>query len=149
MANIMKLTMEQGLLSKKSIWAGRIISGLVVLFLLFDSTTKVMLVHSVVKASAPLGYTLTDLRSIGLILLVCIIFYLIPKTSVLGTILLTGYFGGAVATNLRIDHSFFSQTLFPVCFGILVWAGLYLRNRQLRNLLPINKNGYSQSNITQ
>lgn len=145
----MKLTTEHGLLSKKSIWGGRIISGLVVLFLLFDSTSKLMLVQSVVKASAPLGYTLTDLRSIGLILLVCIIFYLIPKTSVLGTVLLTGYFGGAVATNLRIDHSLFSQTLFPVCFGILVWAGLYLRNRQLRNLLPINKKGYSQSDITQ
>lgn len=137
MEKIMEFTMETGLLSKKSIWSGRVISGIVVLFLLFDSITKILLLDFVVKASAPLGFSVSDLRIIGLILLLCTIIYINPRTSVLGAILLTGYLGGAVVTNLRMNAPLFNNILFPAYFGILVWAGLYLRNSRLRNLFPI------------
>lgn len=133
----MELTMKTGFLSKKSIWTGRVISSIVVLFLLFDSITKLMLLDFVVKASEPLGFSLSDLRIIGLILLLCTILYVYTRTSILGAILLTGYLGGAVVTNLRVSASLFSNILFPVYFGIFVWAGLYLRNSRLRDLFPI------------
>ena len=142
---IMELAAGSGLLSRKSIWTGRVISGLIVLFLLFDSITKIILSDFVVKASSKFGFSTTDLRIIGIILLVCIILYVIPRSSVLGAVLLTGYLGGAVEINFHLGNSLFSQTLFPVYFGILVWAGLYLRNRKLRNLLPFNQNEIKQS----
>ena len=126
-------------ISKKELWAGRIISAVVVLFLLFDSITKLMRVDAVMKATAKVGYPADTIPVIGLILLVCTIIYLIPATSILGAVLLTGYLGGAVATNLRIGNPLFSNTLFPVYFGILVWGGLFLRDRRLRSLLPIRR----------
>ncbi|MCL4467687.1 MAG: DoxX family protein [Deltaproteobacteria bacterium] len=126
-------------ISKKELWGGRIISALVVLFLLFDSITKLMRVDAVMKATVKVGYPPDTIPVIGLILLVCTIIYVIPATSILGAVLLTGYLGGAVATNLRIGNPLFSNTLFPVYFGILVWGGLFLRDRRLRSLLPIRK----------
>ena len=126
-------------ISKKELWGGRIISALVVIFLLFDSITKLMRVDAVMKATVKVGYPPDTIPVIGLILLVCTIIYVIPATSILGAVLLTGYLGGAVATNLRIGNPLFINTLFPVYFGILVWGGLFLRDRRLRSLLPIRK----------
>ena len=122
-------------ISKGRLWTGRIISAVVVLFLLFDSITKVLKVRAVMEASAQLGYSANTIFTIGLILLVCTVFYIIPQTAVLGAILLTGYLGGAVAANLRIGSSMFN-TLFPIVFAALAWTGLFLRESRLAALIP-------------
>ena len=122
-----------------AVWTGRIISGFAVLFMLFDSITKMMLNPYVLKASANLGFGAGSIQAIGIILLACVTIYVTPRTSIIGAILLTGYLGGAVATNLRIGTPLFSNILFPVYFGILVWAGLYLRNRRVRELFSLKK----------
>jgi hypothetical protein len=110
-------------------------SALVVLFLLFDSITKVMKVRAVLEASAQLGYPVNTIVAIGIILLVCTVFYIIPQTAVLGAILLTGYLGGAVAANLRIASPMFN-TFFPIAFAALAWAGIFLRESRLSALIP-------------
>jgi hypothetical protein len=95
-----------------------------------------MLEHHVVEATTMIGYPLDVIRPLGLICLVCTILYAIPRTSILGAILLTGYLGGAVASKLRIEDPLFSSVLFGVYFGILIWGGLYLRDERLRALIP-------------
>ena len=125
--------------SKSARWTGRVISGLVVLFLLFDGVTKVMKVAAVLRASAQLGFSAEQIVEIGTVLLVCTILYVIPRTSVLGGILLTGYLGGATVTNLRAGNPLL-QVLFPVIFGVLVWGGLFLRDEALRALIPLRSN---------
>jgi hypothetical protein len=131
----MQARTEANTVSKGRLWTGRIISGLVVLFLLFDGITKVMKVRAVIEASAQLGYPVNAIVTIGIILLVCTVFYIIPQTAVLGAILLTGYLGGAVAANLRIGTAMFN-TFFPIVFAALAWAGLYLRESRLGALIP-------------
>jgi DoxX-like family len=126
---------QAGPVSKGRLWTGRIISALVVLFLLFDSITKVMKVRAVIEASAQLGYPANTIFTIGIILLVCTVFYIIPQTAVLGAILLTGYLGGAVAANLRISSAMFN-TLFPIVFAALAWTGIFLRESRLGALIP-------------
>ncbi len=127
---------QAGAISKGRLWAGRIISGLVVLFLLFDSITKLMKVAPVLEASAQLGYPVSTIVGIGITALVCTVVYAIPQTSVLGAILLTGYLGGAVASNVRIGNPMFN-TLFPIVFAALMWAGIFLREDRLRALIPL------------
>ena len=124
--------------SKGRLWTGRIISALVVLFLLFDGVTKVMKVRAVLDASAQLGYPVSTIVGIGITLLVCTAFYVIPQTSVLGAILLTAYLGGAVATQVRVGNPMF-ETLFPIIFGALLWAGIFLREGRLGALIPVRK----------
>jgi hypothetical protein len=119
--------------SKGTLWAGRIFSGLPVLFLLVDGAMKLVKPAPVVEATVGLGYPESVIIPIGVVLIVCTILYLIPKTSVLGAILLTGYLGGAVATHVRTGESLFS-IVFPVIFGVLLWLGLYLRDTRLRAL---------------
>jgi hypothetical protein len=121
--------------SKTGLWAGRIISGLVVLFLLFDGVTKILKNPHVMDAFNRLGYPAHLAPIIGAILVVCVAFYVIPATATLGAILLTGYLGGATEVNLRAGSPLF-ETLFPIIFGVLVWGGLYLRDRQVRTFLP-------------
>ena len=125
--------------SKTSLWAGRIISAVVVLFLVFDGVTKVMKVAPVMEASKRLGFPANLIVAIGTVLLSCTAIYVIPRTSILGAILLTGYLGGAIVTNLRAGSPLFSETLFPIYFGIFVWGGLYLRDLQLRALIPLRR----------
>jgi hypothetical protein len=125
--------------SSKRLWIGRIITGLAVLFMLFDSITKILQVDAVVKASAQLGYPEGLIPVIGGILLVCVVVYVVPRTAILGAILLTGYLGGAVASNLRIGAPLFSNVLFPVYLGILVWGGLFLRDLRLQALFTLRK----------
>lgn len=122
--------------SKTSLWAGRIISGLLVAFLLFDAITKILKERHVMEAFARLGYPAHLAPVIGIILLACVVLYVIPKTDILGAILLTGYLGGATELNLRVGNPIF-ETLFPVIFGVLVWLGLFLRDVRLRSLLPL------------
>ncbi len=137
---IMELAMTSRSISVKSLWSGRIISAIAVLFLLFDSITKIVQAPFVMKASAQFGYSTGIIPVIGIILLVCVVIYVIPRTTILGAILLTGYLGGAVEVNIRIGAPLFSNVLFPVYFGILVWSGLYLRNQNLRRFIPLFKN---------
>ena len=124
--------------SKGSLWAGRIITGLVVLFLVFDGVTKVIKEPHVMAASQQLGFTANAVVGIGAVLLICTAIYIIPRTSILGAILLTGYLGGAVATNVHARTVLFN-TLFPAIFGVLVWAGLFLRDRRLQTLIPVKR----------
>ena len=126
---------QAGPVSKGRLWTGRIITAVVVLFLLFDSITKVMKVRAVIEASAQLGYPANTIFTIGIILLVCTAFYVIPQTAVLGAILLTGYLGGAVAANLRIGSAIFN-TFFPIVFAALAWTGIFLRESRLGALIP-------------
>ena len=128
---------QAALVSKKKIWAGRAISALVVLFLIFDSLMKFVKPAPVVTASAHLGLPVSAVAGIGIVLLACTTLYVIPRTSILGAILLTGYLGGAVATHLRVGDPLFSHVLFPTYVGALVWLGLYLRDDRLRALIPL------------
>jgi hypothetical protein len=121
----------------KSLWAGRVVSALVVLMLLADSVTKIVKIPPVLKAQAELGFPDSLTVGIGLILLICTCVYAIPRTSVLGAILLTGFLGGAVAVKLRIGDSLFGQVMFPVYIGVTVWVGLFLREDRLRALIPL------------
>lgn len=126
----------QGAVSKGALWTGRALSGLAILFLIFDGVTKVMKVSQVMQASAQLQFPEWQIAVIGAILLICTAVYAIPQTSVLGALLLTGYLGGAVASQLRVGNPLFAETLFPVYFSLLVWGGLYLREPRVRALLP-------------
>jgi hypothetical protein len=125
----------------KTLWAGRIISGFVVLFLLVDAGFKLIrpLPASAVAAFGKLGYPVEFAAGLGLLLLSCVALYLIPRTSILGAILLTGYLGGAVASHVRVGDPWFSHALFPVYVGLLVWGGLYLREARLRALIPFRE----------
>ena len=120
-------------------WAGVVLTVLPVLFMLFDSVIHLMVIPSVVESFTQLGYPASTARTLGVIELVCIVLYLIPRTSVLGAVLLTGYLGGAVATNLRVGSPLFSHTLFPVYVGVLAWGGLFLRDERVRTLIPVRR----------
>jgi hypothetical protein len=122
--------------SKTKLWAGRILSGLAVLFLLFDGILKLFKPAVVTEAMVQLGYPASLAVGIGVLLLCCVVVYAIPRTAVLGAILLTGYLGGAVATHLRVGDPLFSHVLFPTYVGLLLWGGLYLRDARVRALLP-------------
>jgi hypothetical protein len=123
--------------SKGRLWTGRIISALPALFLVMDGVMKLMKPDFVVRATVQLGYPENVIFPLGIIVLVCVILYVIPRTAVLGAILLTGYLGGAVATHARVGDPLFSHTLFPIYFAILLWGGLYLREERLRALIPL------------
>ena len=124
--------------SKASLWTGRIISALVVLFLIFDAVTKLMKVASVMQAFAKLGYPAGSAQVLGAILLVCVALYVNPPTSILGAVLMTGYLGGAVDANVHSGGPLL-LILFPAIFGVLAWAGIYFRDTRLRALIPIRR----------
>jgi hypothetical protein len=121
--------------SKKRLWTSRILSGLVVLFLIFDGVTKLITIKPVVEGMQKLGYPIPLAPVIGAILLVCVVLYVIPRTAPLGAILLTGYLGGAVASQLRVGMPLLGYTLFPIYVAALAWGGLYLRDSRVRALI--------------
>lgn len=121
--------------SKGGLWTGRVISSLVVLFMLFDCITKIIKIPQVIEASARIGINAHELFWIGVTLLGCVILYVIPKTSVFGAILLAAYLGGAVCANILIHQPAFNSC-FAVAFGVLTWLGLYLREPRLQTLVP-------------
>jgi DoxX-like protein len=135
----MQVETSDVVVSKKQLWTGRIISGIVCLLLLADAAGKIMQAKAVMEGTMQAGFQASAVVPIGIILLVCIIVYAIPQTAVLGAILLTGYLGGAVVTNFRLGMPLPTYTLVPVYVGILVWGALYLRDRRLRVLIPIRK----------
>ena len=114
---------------------GYALTGLVTLFLLFDAVTKLLRLQMVVDATVQMGFPASTVPVIGGTLLVCLVLYLVPRTAVLGAVLLTGYLGGAVCAQLRIEAPLLSTLLFPVYTGVLVWLGLYLRSAALRALV--------------
>ena len=122
--------------SNKKLWAGRVMSALPALFLLVDGAMKLVKPEIVIKATMELGYAESVIVPLGIVLLTCTILYLIPRTAVLGAVLLTGYLGGAVATHVRAGQGLF-EILFPVVFGALLWGGLALREERLRALIPV------------
>jgi hypothetical protein len=123
--------------SNKQRWAGRSMTALPVLFLLFDSVIKLIRIDPVVQSFTELGYPVELAIGIGLLELVCLTAYVIPRSSVLGAILLTGYLGGAVATHVRVGSPLFTHVLFPVYVAALLWGGIYLREDRLRALVPL------------
>ena len=128
-------------ISRGALWTGRIMSGLVILFLLVDGAIKLVPLDIVTETSAQLGLPATAAmaRTLGILTIVSTLLYAIPRTSVLGAILLTGYLGGAIATHLRVDSPLFSHTLFGFYLGLLVWGGLFLRDVRLRALIPLRR----------
>ena len=121
--------------SPKSVIAGRVMSGIISALLILDGTVKLLQVKAVVEGSAQLGYPVEVMPAIGVTLLACVALYMIPRTSVFGALLLTGYLGGAIATHVRVQNPLFSHILFPIYVAIVVWGGLYLRNEKLRALV--------------
>ena len=133
----MHTTNQPTTVSTKALWAGRILSGLAILFLLVDGIMKLANPAPVVEGMIRLGYPLSLTATIGIILLICVVIYAIPQTSILGAILLTGYLGGAVASQLRVGEPLFTNVLFPIYIAALIWGGLYLRDEKLRALIPV------------
>lgn len=126
--------------TKGKLWTGRIITALPVLLLLMDGVMKLFKPAVVVNATMQLGYGQNAIVPIGMVLVACTLIYLLPSTSVLGAILLTGYLGGAVATHVRVGGGAF-PILFPVIMGVLIWGGLYLREPRVAALIPLRKLG--------
>ncbi len=133
----MQVATQAGSLSNKSLWAGRIISGLVTAFMVFDGVIHLLKPAPVVEGFAKLGFPIRLAVPLGIIELVCVLFYVVPRTSILGAILLTDYLGGAVAIQLPTGNPFFGEVLFPVYIGVIVWGGIYLRDERLRTLIPL------------
>jgi hypothetical protein len=123
----------------KTIWLGRVLSALAILFLLFDVVIKVLTLPVAVEGTTQLGYQASSVFVIGIIELVCLALYVIPQTSVLGALLFTGYLGGAIATHVRIGSPLFTHILFPIYVAVLIWGGLYAREPRLRALLPVRQ----------
>ena len=121
------------------VWAGRVLSGLAVLFLAGDTVFKLIASPEALKGTTELGWQASAVFVIGVLELVCLVAYLVPRTAVLGAVLFTGYFGGAIATHLRIDNPLFTHVLFPVYIAAFMWGGLFLRDRALRAVLPFRR----------
>ena len=124
--------------SKRS-WTGRILTGLVTVFLVFDGAVKVLNPGFATAAAPQIGYGESLILPIGLIELACLAVYLIPQTAALGAVLLTGFLGGAVATHFRVSDPLLGYTLFPLYVGALLWGGLFLRDNRLRVLIPFTR----------
>lgn len=139
----MELTAERGVSmgeraaagAGKRVWAGRVASGLAILFLAFDAVAKVLEVKPVLEGSLQLGYPVGTVFGIGVVLLACVVAHVVPRTAVVGAVLLTGYLGGAVASQVRVEAPLASHVLFPIYVAILIWGGLYLRDPRVRAVL--------------
>lgn len=124
--------------SKAMVWTGRVLSGLAILFLLFDAIIKFFmdkLPPEALEAGAALQWPMELMPAVGTILLACTTLYIIPRTSVVGAVLLTGYLGGAIASHMRVSNPLFTHTLFPIYVAVFIWLGLYLRDSRVRNMI--------------
>jgi len=126
-------------LSKKTVWSGRIISGFMTAFLIFDGVIHLMKPVPVVEAFAKLNFPLRFAVLLEIVKLFCVLLYVMPSASILGAILLAGYLGGAVAIQLPTGNPFFGQIIFPVLTSVFLWAGIYLRDEKLRALIPFRR----------
>ena len=124
--------------SRTALWTGRVLSGIAVLFLLFDGAIKLVPIQPVTDSLRELGYPATDsfARFLGVVTLLCTALYAWPRTALLGAVLLTAIMGGAIASHLRLGDPLFSHTLFGVYLGLLFWVGLWLRDERVRRIMP-------------
>ena len=136
----MQTLVETNQTSYTALWIGRVMSGLVIAFMLLDGVMKLVPMDVVVTTSEQMGIPGSLARTLGILGLICTVLYAIPRTSIIGAILLTGYLGGAIASHLRLGDPIFTHTLFGLYLGVLAWAGLYLRNDRLRALIPLRAN---------
>src|ERR1700722_18857289 len=137
----MSTVAEKAPIARPALWLGRVLSGLVIVFLLFDGAIKLVPWPIVTETMDRIGYGSSEslARSLGIITIACTLLYAIPPTSIVGAILLTGYLGGAMASHLRIGSPLLSHTLFGLYLGLMVWGGLWLRDRNLRTLIPFRR----------
>ena len=120
-------------------WTGRVLSTLAAAFLAFDAVIKLLVIRPVVDSFAQLGWPVHLAVTIGVLELACLALYLVPRTAVLGAVLLTGYLGGAIATHVRVENPLFSHVLFPTYVAALVWGGLWLRDRRVGALFSASR----------
>jgi hypothetical protein len=139
MTTTIETTTNAPVVSKGRLWTARIMGGLVIAFMLFDSIFKFIPNEQVTAGTLELGYQAHHIPVMGTLGLLSILLFIIPRTQILGAVLLTGYFGGVIATHLRLDNPLFSHILFPVYLAVLAWGSLWLKNEQLRKLFPIRK----------
>ena len=132
-------SLSGGANTKRQVWVGRGLSSFAVLFLVFDSVGKLLQVQPVIDGTIQLGYPRDIVFGLGVTLLSCVVAYVIPRTSVLGALLLTAYLGGAVATHVRVDNPLFTHVLFPTYVAAFLWGGLMLRDARLRAFLPVRR----------
>jgi len=123
-------------LSKPARWTGRVLSGIVILFMVTDALFKFLITPEAVEATAQLGYEQHHFIPMGVLALTCTLLYAIPRTAILGAVLMSAYYGGAIATHFRVDNPLFSHMLFPVYLAVLMWGGLWLRDRTLQQVFP-------------
>ena len=122
-------------ISNRARWTGRVLSGIAVLFLLFDATIKIIKSPAAVEGTVALGYPAGVIRPLGFVVLACVILYVMPRTAVLGAVLLTGFLGGAIATQVRVGNPWPTYVLAPVYVAVFIWGGLFLRDGRVRALL--------------
>ena len=124
--------------SRTALWTGRVLSGIAVLFLIFDGAIKLVPIQPVTDSLRELGYPASNsfARFLGILTLLCTALYAWPRTALLGAVLLTGIMGGAIASHLRLGDPLFSHTLFGVWLGLLFWVGLWLRDARVRRVMP-------------
>ncbi|RXZ65885.1 DoxX family protein [Pelagerythrobacter rhizovicinus] len=142
MATVADNALPAGSSTPAGVWVGRVLSGLVIAFLLFDAGFKLAAPEFAIKYSPPdLGWPpeVGTMYTLAILLLIPTLLYIWPRTAVLGAVLITGYLGGAIATHLRIDSPLPTHTLFGVYLGLMVWGGLWLRNPALRSVFPFNR----------
>ncbi len=131
----MQATLPTTASSTAKVWSGRIMGGIVILFMLMDTTFKFMTTEDVIKATTDLGFQAHHLPIMGTLGLLATLLYIIPRTEIIGALLLTGYWGGAIATHVRMDNPLFTHILFPVYLGVLAWGALWIKNERLRQLI--------------
>jgi DoxX-like family len=131
--------------SRAALWTGRALSSIVILFLLFDSVLKLLNLTVVADTMSQLGYPANLAQGLGVLILICTLLYAIPRTALLGAILLTGLLGGAIATHLRVGSPVFSHLLFGLYLGLMLWGGLFLRDARLRSLLPLRRLSHQEA----
>src|SRR5688572_5508648 len=139
MTTTIETTINAPAVSKGRLWTARIMGGLVIAFMLMDSIFKFIPNEQVTAGTVELGYQAHHIPVMGVLGFISIVLFIFNRTQVLGAVLLTGYFGGAIATHVRLDNPLFSHILFPVYLGILAWGSIYLKNENLRRLFPIAK----------
>ena len=123
--------------SRTARYAGWAMTAFAALFLAFDASMKLLQVPMAVSTTTELGYPASVIFKLGVLQLICLILYLVPRTAVLGALLWTGYLGGAIATHVRVQNPLFSHVLFPIYVALLLWGGLWLRYPRLRSLIPL------------
>src|SRR5687767_2645747 len=139
MTTTIETTVNAPALSKGKLWTARIMGGIVIAFMLMDSIFKLIPNDIVTAGTVELGYQAHHIPVMGTLGLLSILLFAFPRTQILGAVLLTGYFGGAVATHVRLDNPLFSHILFPVYLAVLAWGSLWLRNENLRKLFPVKE----------